>query len=381
MGGGDIAPRTPAPPQRSAGLQDSAEALVDRYDLAIVDLDGVVYVGAEAVPGAADALRTVRGHGMRTCFLTNNASRTPQQVAEHLTGLGIAASESDVLTSAQVAAAVLARMLPPGAPVLLVGGDGLDRALRGTGLIPVGGTADHPRAVVQGFHPDIGWRMLAAGSHGVRSGLPWVATNLDGTVPTPEGPAPGNGTLVGVIVAATGRSPDIVAGKPQPEPFREAVRRAGSCRPLVIGDRLDTDLEGARAAGMDGLLVLTGVSGAREVLGCPAHRRPHYLGRDLTDLLHPHPPVTCAPLSGTGPDGRHGFTSRCREAVVDAEPAGLRVRSAGEGPLDLLRAACVAEWALADTWPTATGEGSGGGRHAEVLTMLQRFDAGLSWAR
>ena len=247
------------------GLIGSARPLVEVYDLVLLDLDGVVYIGPAAVPGAAEALDRVRAAGVRTAFVTNNASRPPEAVGAHLRELGVHAEDDDVVTSAQAAAAILNRRLPAGSAVLVVGGEGLYRALEAVGLKPVASVDENPAAVVQGFSPDIGWRLLAEGTRGVRSGLPWIATNTDLTVPTPYGPAPGNGTLVAAIATATSVTPEV-AGKPQPTLFLEAVKRYGAERALVVGDRLDTDLEGARAAGMIGLAVLTGVHRVRDLL-------------------------------------------------------------------------------------------------------------------
>jgi hypothetical protein len=202
-----------------------------------------------------------------------------------------------------------------------------------------------PVAVVQGFSPDIGWRLLAEGTRAVRSGLPWIATNTDLTVPTPFGPAPGNGTLVAAVATATGAVPEV-AGKPQPTLFHEAVQRYGARRPLVVGDRLDTDLEGARAAGIDGLVVLTGVHRVRDLLAAAPERRPHLIARDLNGLLESHP----APAQTD-----QGWT--VGEAVVvvggsgpgEADSSTLRVVRPGSDPMNLVRAGCAAAWADADT--------------------------------
>jgi HAD superfamily hydrolase (TIGR01450 family) len=314
------------------------------YDLVLLDLDGVVYIGRAAVPGAAGALARVRAAGVRTAFVTNNASRPPQTVGEHLRELGIDAADDDVVTSAQAAAAVLARRLPGGAKVLIVGGEGLYRAIEAVGLKPVQSADDQPMAVVQGFSPDIGWRLLAEGSRAVRSGLPWIATNVDLTVPTPYGPAPGNGTLVAAIATATGVRPEV-AGKPQPTLFLEAAERYRGRRPLVVGDRLDTDLEGARAAGMDGLAVLTGVHRVRDLIAAAPQRRPHLISRDLNGLLvaHPGPERTA---DGWGVGG----------TVVAVDDAGLHIVRAGVEPLDLIRAGCAAAWDYADS---RAGSGAG----------------------
>jgi glycerol 3-phosphatase-2 len=321
----------------SNGLIGSDRPLVETYDLVLLDLDGVVYIGAAAVPGAAEALDRVRAAGVRTAFVTNNASRTPATVAGHLRQLGVHAEDDDVVNSAQAASALLARRLDPGSAVLVVGGEGLYRALEAVGLKPVASMDDQPLAVVQGFSPAVAWPLLAEGTRAVREGLPWIATNTDTTVPTPFGPAPGNGTLVAAIAAATGATPEV-AGKPQPTLFLEAAQRYSGKRPLVVGDRLDTDLEGARAAGMDGLLVLTGVHRTRDLLAATPETRPHLIARDLNGLLDSHP--------GARPADSGEWT--VNEATVRVDADGLTVVAAGSEGLDLLRAGCAAAWDHAD---------------------------------
>ena len=309
------------------------------HDVALLDLDGVVYVGPDAVPGAAEAIQASAELGLRSVYVTNNASRPPRAVAEQLRALGVRADEKDVVTSAQLAAGILAERLPPGAKVLVVGGAGLHEALIADGLVPVSSMDDDARAVVQGFAPELGWRDLAEGARGVRAGLLWVATNLDLTVPTPHGPAPGNGALVTAVATAGGRRPDEVAGKPQPNAFRGAAARSGSRRPLVVGDRLDTDLEGARAAQIPGLLVLTGITGITELLAAAPDVRPDLIGRDLGALLVVHPEAT-VDADGTG---------RCRDAAVGTGNGGIAVHEAGGDAIDLLRAACAAVWSWGST--------------------------------
>jgi glycerol 3-phosphatase-2 len=311
------------------------------FDLVLLDLDGVVYIGPDAVPGAVEALAMARAGGLRLTFVTNNASRPPRTVAEHLRRLGIPVEPRDVVTSAQAAATMLARRHPAGSAVLVVGGDGLYQALGEAGLRPVASVDDAPVAVVQGFAPDVGWRQLAEGARGVRAGLPWLATNTDLTVPTPHGPAPGNGALVAAISLATGAHPDV-AGKPRPPLFTEAAARFASRAPLVVGDRLDTDLEGARAAGMTGMLVLTGVHRAADVITAAAPLRPHLLALDLRGLGEAHP----EPVREEGPAIRWS----CHGARVRASTCeGLMVEDSGADGLDLLRAACAAAWETLDT--------------------------------
>lgn len=256
------------------------------YDVAVLDLDGVVYVGAAAVDGAVDALVAAQQAGMHLAFVTNNASRPPEDVAEHLAELGVRAAPGDVVTSAQAAARVVAEQVEPGSPVFVIGGPGLEVALRERGLIPVTSAADAPVAVVQGYGPDVPWRQVLTGSILVKDGLPWVASNLDLTVPTERGPGPGNGALVELVARFSGRSP-VVAGKPQAPLFEETLARVGGTRPLVIGDRLDTDIDGAHNVGWDSLLVMTGVTTLADLALLEPGRRPTYLGADLSCLAEP----------------------------------------------------------------------------------------------
>lgn len=306
--------------------------LARRHDALLFDLDGVLYVGPAAVPGAAAAVAAAREAGCAVAFVTNNASRTPQTVAAHLSDLGIPAGSADVVTSAQAVARLVAADVPAGAAVLVVGGEGLAAALRERGLRPVDSADPRPAAVVQGFAPEVGWRQLAEGTYAVRAGVPWYASNLDATIPTARGIAPGNGALVEVIAAATGEHP-VVAGKPETPLHTEAVRRTGSRDPLVVGDRLDTDIEGAVRAGAPSLLVLTGVTSPIELLQAPPSRRPTYVAAELGSGLHqPHPPVAV-----------DGNSHRCGGWTVTVGAGGLELAGAGDR-VDALRALCVAVW-------------------------------------
>jgi len=321
------------------------EPLATRHDVALLDLDGVLYVGPGAVDGAPEAVAAAREAGVSVAFVTNNASRTPATVAAHLTGLGIAAEAADVVTSAQAVAGLVAAAVPAGAPVLLVGGEGLAEAIRERGLRPVATARDEPAAVVQGFSPDVGWRLLAEATYAVRAGVPWFASNLDSTLPTPEGLAPGNGALVEVVARVTGRRP-VVAGKPETPLHDEAVRRTGARAPVVVGDRLDTDILGAQRAGVPSLLVLTGVAGPRDLVLAPAGRRPTYVSRDLRGgLLGAHPAVL------RGDDGGH----RCGGWVVEVRDGRIVVEGDGDD-VDGLRALCVAVWEAAPARPRGVAE-------------------------
>ncbi|PPK90869.1 HAD superfamily hydrolase (TIGR01450 family) [Kineococcus xinjiangensis] len=324
-----------------ARLLPSSGPLVDDHDVVLLDLDGVVYIGPHAVPGAAEHLGSARSAGARLVFVTNNASRPPAVVAQHLTDLGVDCEETDVVTSAQAAAHHLRSTLGAGARVLRIGGAGLTEALEAEGLQPVDSLDDEPVAVVQGFSPDLTWRHLAEATRAVRSGLPWVATNLDLTVPVVGGPAPGNGTLVGAVRTASGVEPYVV-GKPEPALFAEAVRRSSARRPLVVGDRLDTDLEGARRAGLPGLLVLTGVSGIPDLLTAHPGERPTHVSWDLRGLLDTHPDVRARV------DGRRVEVT-CGAVVLTHADGGWDAAGIdGADALDVVRAAAVAAWSAAD---------------------------------
>jgi len=252
---------------------------VNGYDTLFVDLDGVVYRGRNAVPHAVDVLSTFGG---RVLFVTNNASRTPKTVAAQLNGYGLSVTAADVVTSAQAAAAHLVTLVPPGARILVTGGDGLVEAVTEQGLRVVT-SADEADAVVQGYSPKLAWKDLAEASYALARGIPWVASNTDMSVPTARGIAPGNGTLVAAVASATGRVP-IVTGKPHAPIMELARSRAHSDRPLVIGDRLDTDIAAANAAGMESLLVLTGVNQWPDLLEIPAADLPTKVAPDLRVL-------------------------------------------------------------------------------------------------
>ncbi len=365
-------PGVPAPSQ-TPWLTDSPEVLARCFDVALLDLDGVVYVGEGAVEHAATALGQARELGMRLAFVTNNASRPPRAVAEHLASLGVPADAEEVITSSHAAAHYLADRLPAGSPVLIVGTTGLIEALSERGLTPVFLAEDKPAAVVQGFSPDLGWHQLAEGAVAIRTGVPWVATNLDPTVPSPRGPLPGNGSLVAALRHATGATP-VTTGKPDPTMHRESVQRSGAKRPLVVGDRLDTDIAGAVAVGCPSLLVLTGVTSPADLIAAPAGQRPNFLAPDLRGLLRRH----------LGPQSR-AAALECGDWRVRADGGVLHLaRSAGSGSaagpgrdgsdgdagdgLDALRALCAAAWRAAPDqaggpdasgWRCAAGDDAG----------------------
>jgi HAD superfamily hydrolase (TIGR01450 family) len=307
----------------------------------MLDLDGTVYLGGTAVPGAAEALKNALAAGMKLAYVTNNASRTPNAIAAQLTALGLPAASGragSVVTSAQAAATLLAERLPRGTPVLVVGGTGLRWAVRERELRPVSTAADRPAAVVQGYSPHVDYSLLTEGALAVAAGALFVAANADSTMPTARGRQPGNGALVQVIRTATGKDP-IVAGKPEPPMHAEAVRRTGAQRPLVVGDRLDTDIEGANRAGTDSMLVLTGVTQPADVVLAPPGQRPVYLAADLGGMLEPQPRI---PVGQREPFWIGKWSARWASG-----PDGDRVELSGPPDadrIDGLRALCAAAW-------------------------------------
>jgi glycerol 3-phosphatase-2 len=335
----------------------------------VCDLDGVVYRGHVAVPYAVKALEALREAGRGVVYATNNASRTPQEVATQLTELGLTVRAEHVVTSAQAGAARLAELLPEGSEVLAIGGEGVVEALRGAGLTPLragvvaaraavergavepaaanaarenGGASPSVTPVVagvlQGYGPEVAWGDLAEAAYAVQSGAVWVATNVDTTLPTARGMAPGNGTLVDAVRQATGAEP-VVVGKPDTPLYDLSARVLGNPphETLAIGDRLDTDIAGANAAGMPSLLVLTGVHGIRQVAWAEARERPRYLATDLRALDVPYVEAV---------QERGGWTCGPARAEVDREGT-VMVGPAGS-PDQRLRCVVAALWSVRD---------------------------------
>ncbi|MGW0365585.1 HAD-IIA family hydrolase [Streptomyces sp. NPDC002990] len=330
----------------------SERSLHQAYDTALLDLDGVVYAGGRAIAHAVESLAVARAEGMHLAYVTNNALRTPQAVARHLGELGIPTEAGEVITSAQAVARLISEQVEPGSKVLVIGGEGLRVALRERGLVPVESADEEGlAAVVQGYGgPDLAWGRFAEASYAINRGVPWYASNTDLTIPGARGIAPGNGAAVQVVRIATGAEPQV-AGKPLPPMHRETVLRTGAKRPLVVGDRLDTDIEGAFNGKVDSLLVLTGVTDAEQLVRAEPKHRPTYVDRDLRGLLTGQPPVReqagawrCGGWSAVANDHTLDLS-----VIIDPEAGGS---SAADGdPLDGLRALCAAAW-------TAAGDGA-----------------------
>lgn len=346
----------------------SAQPPCADYDVALLDLDGVVYLGPHAVPGVPAALDAARVAGMRLGFVTNNAARTPETVAAHLTELGVRADPADVITSSQAAASVVAELFGLGARVLPVGGPGVAAALRGAGLTVVDDAAAEPVAVVQGYGPEVGWAQLSEAVVAIRNGARHVATNTDATIPSPRGPLPGNGAMVNVVSTVTGHLP-LATGKPDPAMHAECVRRTGARRPLVVGDRLDTDIDGARRAGAASLLVFTGVTDPAALLTAAPDERPDLIASDCAGLLVSHPAVTY-----------ENGSFRCGDWLVGQQEGGGLLLSSGPQEtgdgLDGLRALCVALWTSFPHEGAPVGVITGDERTAEACLRWGLSSAG-----
>jgi HAD superfamily hydrolase (TIGR01450 family) len=306
-------------------------SLLADYDAILLDLDGTVYRGRAAVDGAAEAVRAANEAGVAVRFVTNNASRSPDDVTDHLRGIDIPVRRDEVATSAQAAAGVLAGKLPAGATVLVVGTDALAAEVRARGLEPVRAAGPNVTGVVQGLSQDAGWRDLAEACLAIRAGALWVACNVDATLPTERGELPGNGAMVAALRTATDAEP-VVAGKPERPLMEQAIRSANSSRPLAVGDRLDTDIAGAAAVGIDAMVVLSGVATPADLLAAQENQRPRYVAADIRGLLRPAHAVAVAAHPDWSVD------------VLDDDR--LRIEFTGIDPdhLDALRSLCAAWW-------------------------------------
>jgi glycerol 3-phosphatase-2 len=231
--------------------------IADAYDAFLFDLDGVLYRGDRPIPGAAEVVATLRRAGKRLAFVTNNSARTPEAVLAHLASVGVIASVHEIETSALTTATALhARGIRS---AFVVGEDGLRIALAEAGITSVDAD-DGPDAVVVGWDRSITYPSLTAASIAVQRGAALFASNDDASYPAPDGVTwPGAGAILAALEVATGSTAEVF-GKPNPPILRAALERAGGGRPLVIGDRVVTDIEGARRVGWDSALVLTGIS-------------------------------------------------------------------------------------------------------------------------
>lgn len=306
-----------------------ANKIWGKYDTLLADLDGVVYEGKLAIEPAPQVINSLQNSGIKVGYVTNNSSRLPETIAQQLQGFGVNATAEQVIGSAQTGTALLATLIPPGSKVLVVGGEGLRHEVVKAGFELVQSSDDNPAGVIQGFDPEVAWKHLAEASYSIQNGAKWVATNQDWTIPREKGMAPGNGTLVSAVHTAVGILPPV-AGKPEPEIFHTAVRKLAAQSPLFVGDRIDTDITGANRAGIDSVLVLTGVSTRKEVLGIKPEGRPKFIIGDLGELTKPYD----APVAT-----KRGY--KCGKILVELLGNKVRVVDGDPKSLGALRAACA----------------------------------------
>jgi glycerol-1-phosphatase len=256
--------------------------LVDRYDAVLLDLDGTLFRGTEPIPAAGPTVAALRVRGTALVFMTNNSSATPESVAGKLVAVGIRAEPDEVVTSAETTAGILAER--GASSVFVVGEEGIRSALAVRGLTVVE-EPDRVDVVVIGLDRRATYDSLRRASLLVDRGAALVATNADASFPAPGGDSwPGAGALLAAVVTTTGATPEVI-GKPHAPLFRAALHRAGGQTPLVVGDRLDTDVAGASAIGWDSLLVLTGVSTRADLSGLPY--APTFVAEDIGALVDP----------------------------------------------------------------------------------------------
>lgn len=315
-------------------------SLLTDYDALLLDLDGTVWEGGRAIPRAVE---TLTGTDLPKIYITNNASRAPEDVAQRLHGIGLSVTDSDVLTSAQAAIELAAAELSAGSAVLVLGTASFRELAAKAGFRVVDSADADPAAVLQGHNPETGWAQLSEAALAIRAGARFIASNLDSSLPSERGLLVGNGSMVAAVTSATGVVP-VAAGKPGPAMFHSAAGHLGATKPLAVGDRLDTDIEGGNAAGMDTFQVLTGVSGPLALLRAPKAQRPTFIADSMADLV--------GEPAGLRPGPQGGFNAR-----IDGAELVVSGGNPGASPTEALRTALEVVWQAAETVATIRGEG------------------------
>ncbi len=258
--------------------------LLDRFDHFLIDLDGVVYLGDQLTPCAAETFQALREAGKRRCFITNDPRHTANEYAKKLIRLGIPAEPSEFLTSGRAAALYLQKENAD-APVFVVGSNGLRSEVEAVGRRVLRGADGTAGAVVVGGHEDFSYAELKIASLAIRRGAAFIATNRDATFPMPDGLWPGTGSIIAAIEVATGVAP-IVVGKPEKPIFEIALDLfPPGGRTAIIGDRLDADILGGKRAGLATILVLSGCTTAAQA--ARSEIRPDYIIERFSRLTTP----------------------------------------------------------------------------------------------
>jgi HAD superfamily hydrolase (TIGR01457 family) len=274
------------------GGSTGAGLVARRYDAVLFDLDGVVYRGDEPIASAPATIESLRNLGTPVVFLTNNSSRTPELVAAQLSAMGVKARPEEIVTSGRATAAMLEEEGGAGSSAFVIGEAGVREALRAVGIILLDGEPARSDLVVVGWDRSVDYSKLRTASLLVERGARLIGTNADASYPAPDGLWPGAGAILAAVTTTTGALPTI-AGKPARPMFEAAARMVSATRPLVVGDRLDTDIAGAAAMGWDSMLVLSGASTPSDVIRSAA--LPSYVARDLTGILGRAPPASFRP--------------------------------------------------------------------------------------
>ncbi len=331
---------------KRTALRGMETPLVEAFDCALLDLDGTAWNGDVPLDHAAPAIAEAREAGMKTVFVTNNAMRTPKQVSDKLNSMGFDTDPSMVMTSAMDVIALMKENIEDGSKIFAIGGAGLREALEGAGYVLVDSADDEPAAVVQGLDKSVDWALLTEGAYAIERGAQFFATNLDATLPQERGFALGNGSLVRAIQHATRKRP-IAAGKPEPGIYLRGAALVEGAKPIAVGDRLETDIMGAVAAGLPAMHVLTGVHGARDIVRAPRGQRPSFLALDMRGLLEPHPRAKHH-RDGTWTCGDSQVVKATRYGSLMIDDVELDASATYTVTLDTYRAMAAAAWERAD---------------------------------
>ena len=259
-------------------------ALIDSFDCVLLDLDGVVYLGKTPVPNAVKTITELQKRKVDIAVITNNGSVTAKSVSKWMKDFDLDFKPSSIVTSSQTLCWYLINNFQKGEKVLVVGSQGLRDSVSEAGFKVVSKSEKEPAVVVNGIDADISQKDLAEMCYAISKGAQWVSTNGDYTFPTEKGLAPGNGAFNALITSITGKSP-ILMGKPEPFMFLQAAKLFDAKKPIVVGDRLDTDIQGANKAGFKSMCVLTGVTDLNQIKMSSGQTSPTYVGKDLSALL------------------------------------------------------------------------------------------------
>jgi len=258
-------------------------ATVRPYDHVLLDLDGCVWVGDEPLAGAREAIAALREAGRSLCFLTNDVRHAPEEFVRKLWRLGFHASAGEIVSAGAAVQYLLASR--DGGGAFVIGSQALVDHVADAGLRVVNGTPFAARAdvVVVGAHERFGYDELRTATHALLRGAELVGAGRDATFPMSDGPWPGTGAVLAAVEASAGRLADVIAGKPEPPMYETARDRLGAGRILAVGDRLDSDVAGARRAGIDSALVLTGATTRAQADA--AEPRPTHVAASLAELV------------------------------------------------------------------------------------------------